>query len=130
MSKKSKRITFNVLYSQLEKDQYPVIDKELKLVTIMNADTKTKDIYRITREYPLELELIDMDLDKMALQLAEKFDPKMLMDEVLRKLDTEQLMDIKERLEKPNVAISSKNRCFSLLIGGKVGAPVELTLIA
>ena len=125
----AKRITLNVLYGELEKDQYPVIDKEAKLVTVINSEDQTKRIYRIVREYPLELEEIEIDLDKMASQLAEHFDSKMLMDEVLRKTDTDQLLELKERLETPDASIKSKKGCFSLLIGGKRGRPVELTLI-
>ena len=124
-----KRITLNVLYGELEKEQYPVIDKEAKLVTVINTKDETKAIYRIVREYPLELEKIDIDIDKMASQLAEHFDSKMLMSEVLKKTETGQLLDIKERLEKPEASIKSKKGCFSLQIGGKRGRPVELTLI-
>jgi len=125
----SKRITLAVLYSELEKDQYPVIDKEAKLVTVINAEDQTKSIYRIIREYPIELEKIEIDIDKMSSQLAEHFDSKMLMEEVLKKTDTEQLLELKERLEIPDASIKSKKGCFSLQIGGKRGRPVELTLI-
>lgn len=125
----SKRITLNVLYGELEKEQYPVIDKEAKLVTVINTKDETKAIYRIIREYPIELEKIEIDIDKMASQLAEHFDSKMLMEEVLRKADTEQLLDVQERLEVPGASIKSKKGCFSLQIGGKRGRPKELTLI-
>jgi len=125
----SKIITLNILYANLEKEQYPVIDKEAKLVTVINTKDETKAIYRIVGEHPIELEKIDIDIDKMASQLAEHFDSKMLMSEVLKKTETGQLLDIKERLETPDASIKSKKGCFSLQIGGKRGRPVELTLI-
>jgi len=126
----SKIITLNILYANLEKEQYPVIDKEAKLVTVINTKDETKEIYRIIRDYPIELEKIEIDIDKMASQLAEHFDSKMLMEEVLRKTDTEQLLDVQERLEVPGASIKSRKGCFSLQIGGKRGRPKELTLIA
>ena len=125
----SKIITMDLLYSELEKDQYPVIDKEAKIVTVINSEDQTKRIYRIVGENPIELEEIQIDLNKMAAMLAEQFDAKMLMDEVLRKTDTAQLLDIKERLEVPDASIKSKKGCFSMQIGGKRGRPVELVLI-
>ena len=125
----SKIITMDLLYSELEKDQYPVIDKEAKIVTVINSEDQTKRIYRIVGENPIELEEIQIDLNKMASMLADQFDAKMLMDEVLRKTDTAQLLDIKERLEVPDASIKSKKGCFSMQIGGKRGRPVELVLI-
>ena len=125
----SKRISLSYLYDNLEKDQYPVIDKEAKLITVMNAASSTKSIYRITEEHPIVLELIELDLEKMASILAENFDAKMLMDEVLRKADTDQLLELSERLAIPNASVKSRKGCFSMQIGGKRGRPVELTLI-
>jgi hypothetical protein len=125
----TKKITISELYSQLEIDQYPIIDKEAKLVTVVDSKDNTKLIYRITREYPLEIQKIAMDLDKMASQLAEHFDAKLLLTEVLKKADSGQLLEIQDRLAIPDVSIKSKKACFSLMIGGKVGRPMELTLI-
>jgi len=125
----TERLTLYVLYTQLEKSEFPVIDKDSKLVYVIDSENDTKRIYKITDEDSLELEEIELDIPGMAAQLAEHFDANMLMQEVLKKADTDQLLEVKARLEKPDVSIKSKKGCFSLQIGGKRGRPIELTLI-
>lgn len=130
-----KKITIDELFSQLKKDQYPIIDKEEKMVYVVSNDDikeadadKTSRLFHIVQEDPLLLEEVLFDFDEMASKLTPGFDPHFLVKEALKEAPPKLLLDIKERLDRPKAKISTRPGCVSLSIGGKRGAPVELVL--
>ncbi len=129
------KITLSELYSQLEKEQYPIIDKDLKMVYVVisedvkDADAdKTSRLFHIVQEDPILLEEVIFDFDEMASRLTPGFDPHFLVMEALKEAAPALLLNIKERLEHPKASVRTGPGCVSLVIGGKQGAPVELVL--
>lgn len=108
---------------------YPVIDKEDKLIVIINKDDKTSRVFRIVHEYPLLAEELIVDFQDLAEKLARGLDKVELLKEVLRSAPPNDVVEIKERLDaKPDASITSSPGCFSLKIGGRSGRPKELVI--
>ena len=135
MSEK-KRITISELYSDLVEEEYPIIDKDEKMVYVVAPQTKGHEdaehvnrLFHIVETDPvLLLEEVHFDWDKMAKQLTPAFDPEFLVKTALKEAPPSRLLEIKERLENPNAKVTTKPGCVSLSIGGKRGAPIELVL--
>ena len=131
---KPKRITLPDLYKELVENQYPIVDKDEKMVYVVrtpephHAEEHINRLFLIVDEDTLLLEEILFDFDAMAKQLTPGFDPEFLVKTALQEAAPARLLDIKERLENKNAKIQTKPRCVSLTIGGKPGAPVELIL--
>lgn len=125
----TKRYTLNQIYEMVGLKEYPVIDKEEKLIVIVNKDDETSRVFRIVSEYPLLAEELIVDFQELAEKLARGLDKVELLKEVLRSAPPNDVVDIKERLDaKPDAKITSAPRCFALLIGGKPGRPKELVI--
>ena len=129
------KITLTEFYSQLEKNQYPIIDKDEKMVYVVisedvaDADAdKTSRLFHIVQDDPVLLEEEIFDFDEMASRLTPGFDPAYLVKVALKEAPPKQLLEIKQRLEYPEASVKTKPRCVSLMIGGKRGAPIELVL--
>ena len=130
-----KRITISELYAELQKEEYPIIDKDEKMVYVVAPQTighdsdQTNRLFLIIQEDPLLLEEVEFDFEAMAKKLAEGFDPLFLVKTALQEATTSRLLEIKNRLdEKPDASVKTKPGCVSLKIGGRRGAPVELVL--
>jgi len=129
------RITLSELFSQLEKGDFPIIDKEEKMVYVVvsqdiaDADAdQTSRLFLIVQEDPVLLEEVEFDFDFMAGRIAPGFDPTFLVKTALKEAPPKTLLEIKERLENPEASVKTKPGCVSLAIGGKRGAPIELVL--
>lgn len=129
------RITLSELYSQLDKGQYPIIDKDEKMVYVVASEElsdaeadKTNRLFHIVQDNPILLEEELFDFDEMASRLAPGFDPTYLVKVALQEAPPKQLLDIKQRLEHPEASVKTKPGCVSLAIGGKRGTPIELVL--
>ena len=134
MSEK-KHITISELYSDLVEEEYPIIDKDEKMVYVVAPQTKGHDaehvnrLFLIVEDDPiLLLEEVMFDWDKMAKQLTPGFDPEFLVKTALKEAPPSRLLEIKERLENPEAKVTTKPGCVSLSIGGKRGDPIELGL--
>jgi len=131
-----KRITISELYAELQKEEYPIIDKDEKMVYVVAPPTKghedsdqTNRLFLIVQEDPLLLEEVEFDFESMAKTLTAGFDPEFLVKSALKEAPPSRLLDIKNRLdEKPDASVKTKPGCVSLVIGGRRGAPVELVL--
>lgn len=63
-------------------------------------------------------------------KLAPHVDIKKFLEElILIHSPPEEIMELKERLEKGYVKITEAPRCYSLMIGGKRGRPLEFNLV-
>jgi len=89
---------------------------------------QTNRLFRIVQEDPVLLEEEVFDFDEMAKRLVPGFDPTLLIRHALREAPPGVLLQIKERLEKPDASVKTKRGCVSLAIGGKAGRPIELVL--
>ena len=125
----TKKYTLNQIYEMAGPKDYPIIDKEEKLIVIINKDDKTSRVFRITHEYSLLAEELIIDFQDLAEKLARGLDKIELLKEVLRSAPPNDVVKIKERLDaKPDASVKSAPRCFALMIGGKPGRPLELVI--
>lgn len=114
----------------LESDK-EILQIEEKTMFIIDIDThKLKRAWKRVNGDFEELEL-DVIVSRIAKKLKDKVDAEALLKELLiAQTHPEFLLDLDERLQKPDVMVKSKpTRCYSLSIGGKRGRPVELTLV-
>jgi len=129
-----KRITLSELYAGLIPEEYPIIDKDEKMVYVVAPQHKggeaeqTNRLFHIVQEDPILLEEVIFDFDAMAKQLTPGFDPEFLVKTALKEAAPSRLLEIKERLENPDASVKTKPGCVSLRIGGRRGSPVELVL--
>ena len=80
------------------------------------------------REIHIE-DLIKRIADRLKDSVKAKSLIRQLFEEILFKLPPEEIIEIGERLEKPEVSIKPAPRCLALMIGGKVGRPKEFVLV-
>jgi len=131
-----KRYTLGEIYAELAEEEYPIIDKDEKMVYVVGTQIKGHEdaehinrLFHIVEDSPeLLLEEVIFDFDAMAKQLTPGFDPEFLVKTALKEAPPARLLEIKERLENPEAKVSTKPGCVSLSIGGKRGAPIELVL--
>lgn len=124
-----KKYTLNQIYDTVKSGEYPIIDKEDKLIVIIKDEDKTARIYKIVSEYPLLAEELIVDFEPIAERLAVGLDAKGLIIEALRKAPPNDVVEIQERLEKPDAAVKPGPGCYSIKIGGKPGRPIELVIV-
>jgi len=121
--------TLNQIYEMAGPGEYPVIDKEDRIILIVNRDSETSRVFRIVSEQPLLAEELTVDFQELAEKLARGLDKVELLKEVLRSAPPNDVIEIKERLDaQPDASISSSPGCFSLKIGGRRGRPKELVI--
>lgn len=77
---------------------------------------------------------VEINFQETIAKIAEKLAPHVQVETFLKELiacttSPQEILELKERLAKGEVKISSENRCYSLLIGGKRGRPMEFTLV-
>ena len=108
------------------KDEVFFYDPEEGIAAILDIDSHIKHLYKT--ENASDFTEITPDINGMAKKLKEGMDTEAFLVEVLKTTAPAQLIEIIERLEHPKAKVTSKPRCFSLMIGGKQGAPLELTL--
>lgn len=124
-----KKLTLNQVVDQLKTgEEYLIVIKEDKMILVVDDDNHTRRLYRITHEYPMMLEEIEIDYEAMAEKLAKGLDPVALMRDVLRSTEPDALLEVKERLEHPSPSVKGDDGCFRLFIGGKRGRPFELNI--
>jgi len=108
------------------KDGVFFYDPEAGIAAILDIEGRIQHIY--TTKDAVEFREITLDIKAMAKKLAEGLDPEAFLEEVLETTAPVELVEVKERLEHPQATVKSAKRCFSLMIGGKQGRPMELTL--
>ena len=131
-----KRVTLSDIYADLKEEEYPIIDKDQKMVYVVgtmikgHADAEhVNRLFHIVETAPvLLLEEEIFDWDAMAKQLTPGFDPEFLVKTALKEAPPSRILEIKQRLENPEAKVTTKPGCVSLSIGGKRGAPIELVL--
>lgn len=125
----TERYTLNQIYEMAGPKEYPVIDKEEKLILIVNKDDETSRVFRIVQEHPLLAVELIVDFQELAEKLARGLDKVELLKEVLRSAPPNHVIEIKERLDAhPDASVTSSPGCFSLKIGGRRGRPKELVI--
>ena len=108
------------------KDEVFFYDPETGIAAVLDLTSHLKHLYKTKNGS--DFEEVSVDYKGMAARLAQGLDVKQFLEEVLTTTSPAEVLEIKERLEHPEASVVSKPRCFSLMIGGKVGQPMELTL--
>ena len=111
------------------KEEVFFYDPEDGIAAILDMESHIKHLYKFNKEEEIFDEVI-LDLEEYAKKLIVGFDIKSFLVEVLKTTAPAQLIEISERLESPKASVTSAPRCFALMIGGKPGRPLELTLRA
>lgn len=123
------KLTLNQIVAEIkEGEEYLIYMKEHKQVLIVDADDHTRRLYKVVSEYPVLLEEIEIDYDRMAARLAEGLDKVALLRDVLETASPEVVLEVQERLEHPGAMVKGSPECFVLFIGGKRGRPFELSI--
>lgn len=101
-------------------------DAEDGIAAILDPESRVKHLYKYMPDGTFKE--IHLDIKNMAERLREGFEAQPFLEEVLETTAPADLLDISERLEHPEATVKSAPRCFSLMIGGKRGRPLELLL--
>ena len=113
------------------------IDPEKEIVIVIEDYVRVDDI-----EPPHRLKMlfkkagqryVEVNFTEIVKFIAEKLAPHMDVEQFLTEhikafSSAEEIMELKERLEKP-AKVSAKPLCYSLMVGGKRGKPYEFNLV-
>jgi len=105
------------------------IEGEYVVVTSNEEPFKLKAIFKKAgyryAQFDLQ-EAVKMIVSKLAPQVDVK---KFLEELILLHSSVEEIIDLRERLEKGYVKVKEAERCYSLMVGGKRGRPYEFNLV-
>jgi len=106
-------------------DEIFFYDPEDGIAAILDMESHIKHLFKYSEGSFKEVKL---DIKGMAQKLRAGFETQDFLEEVLETTAPATLLEVNDRLEHPEAKVTSAPRCFSLMIGGKRGRPLELTL--
>jgi hypothetical protein len=100
--------------------------KDVDCVIIGDNQGHTNHIYKKTENGLYEE--VKLDIQKMALKLAEGLDKVEFMKDVLKTMPVEQILELKDLLPQPKTEVRSKGGCFNLIVSGEGGKKSRIVL--
>lgn len=134
-AKMSEKVTARTWTLQTIKES---IDPEKEIVIVVEDYVRIDDI-----EPPHRLKMlfkkagnryVEINISETIRFIADKLKPhvdvsQFLVEHIRAFSSAEEIMELKERLEKGPVKVSGKPLCYSLMVGGKRGRPYEFNLV-
>ena len=133
-----KKYTIEQIREQLDdgKDVL-IVDKELVTILDIVGDHGTHGHQRIKAIFKKKgnYYYVKVDLNKTIKKIIKRIKPHVNLETFLKELillrsSPEEIIELEERLEKPETSIRDAPRCYALMIGGKRGRPLEFVLIS
>ena len=114
------------------------IDPEKEIVIVVEDYVRIDDIkppHRLKMLFKkADDKYVEINLAKTIKFIADKLEPhvdvgQFLEEHIRAYSSTDEIIELEKRLEKGHVKVSGKPLCYSIMIGGKRGAPYEFNLV-
>jgi len=111
------------------KKEVVVLDNDYAIIMELEEPNKYKMIFKKAGH-----KYVQIDLEKIVGFITNKLAPHIDIKTFLKEMlllhsSHEEIMELRERLEKGYVSVKSEKRCYSLMVGGKRGRPYEFNLV-
>lgn len=115
-----------------EKDVIMIEEKYVYIFDIMQDGEDSRKLKMLFKKAGKRY--VDININELIPRLAKKLAPHVNVETFLKERmehhsTATEIMELKERLEKPQTKITEAPRCYSLMIGGKRGRPFEFNLV-